>query len=75
MAQTPEEKEAAAAAKAAEAEAKKAEKEAAAAAKAARASVTVTWRGGSREYTRALHGEDFEALAAEFAEKKKGTIV
>lgn len=38
-------------------------------------SVVVTWRGGSREYTKAVHGADFMALAAEFAEKKKGTLV
>ncbi len=42
---------------------------------AARDSVTVVWRAGSREYTRATHGEDFEALATEFAEKKNGSLV
>jgi hypothetical protein len=40
-----------------------------------RDAVTVVFRAGSREYTRALHGDDFEALAEEFAAKKKGTIV
>lgn len=40
-----------------------------------RDSLTVTWRGGSREYSRAVHGEDFVALAQEFVTKKKGTIV
>lgn len=38
-------------------------------------SVVVTWRGGSREYSKALHGVEFMALATEFAEKKKGTLV
>lgn len=79
MALTPEEKAAAAAAKAAEKEAEKAAKEAekaaAAAAKANVTSVTVVWRGGSRVYSEAVHGADFEALAAEFAEKKKGKLV
>jgi hypothetical protein len=64
MAQTPEEKEAAAAAKA--------EKEAA---KKARTEVTVEWQGNSRVYSLAMHGEDFEALADEFATKKNGRIV
>ena len=41
----------------------------------ARTEVTVVWRAGSREYTRAAHGEDFEALAEEFATKKNGRIV
>ena len=36
--------------------------------------VTVTWRGGSRVYSRDLHGKDFKALAKEFAEKKQGTV-
>lgn len=40
-----------------------------------RDSVTVVWRAGSRTYTRAEHGEDFEALATGFAEKKNGTLV
>lgn len=38
-------------------------------------SVTVVWRAGSRVYSQAVHGDDFEALAAEFAAKKKGTLV
>lgn len=37
--------------------------------------VTVVWRLGSREYSRAEHGEDFASLAAEFAKKKEGTVV
>ena len=43
--------------------------------KTSRSSVTVVYRAGSREYSRALHGEDFLALAQEFADKKKGTLV
>lgn len=41
----------------------------------AKDAVTVVYRAGSREYSRALHGDDFEALATEFAAKKKGTLV
>ena len=37
-------------------------------------SVTVTWQGRSRVYSKALHGADYKALAAEFAEKKKGKV-
>lgn len=37
--------------------------------------VTVVYRAGSRVYSRAVHGDDFEALAAEFAAKKLGRIV
>lgn len=40
-----------------------------------RDAVTVVYRAGSRVYTRADHGDDFEVLATEFAGKKKGTIV
>jgi len=36
--------------------------------------VTVTWRGGTRVYSRDVHGKDFKALAKEFAEKKNGTV-
>lgn len=43
--------------------------------KTSRSSVTVVYRAGSREYSRALHGKNFEALAQEFADKKKGTLV
>lgn len=42
--------------------------------KGARNSANVTWRGGTRTYTRELHGEDFEALAEEFAGKKGGVV-
>lgn len=34
----------------------------------------VVWKGGRREYSEEVHGEDFEALAKEFAEKKGGKI-
>jgi hypothetical protein len=37
-------------------------------------SVTVTWSGGKRVYSRELHGADFNALAKEFAEKKGGKV-
>jgi hypothetical protein len=43
--------------------------------KVARTEATVEWRGESRTYTLAMHGEDFEALAEEFAAKKNGRIV
>lgn len=52
--------------------AKEAEKEAA---KAAKSSVSVVWNEGMRVYTRELHGDDFEALAKEFATKKGGQVV
>lgn len=35
---------------------------------------TVTWKGGVREYTKAIHGKDFKKLAEEFAAKKEGTV-
>lgn len=37
-------------------------------------SVTVTWRGGERVYSKELHGADYKKLAAEFAEKKNGSM-
>lgn len=55
----------------AEKEAVKAEKEAV---KASRNSATVTWRGGERTYSQKVHGDEFEALAKEFAEKKGGIV-
>jgi hypothetical protein len=66
MALTPEEK---AAAKAAKEEEK-------AAAKAGTDSVTVTWNGGERVFTRDEHGDDFAELAKEFAEShdRNGTV-
>lgn len=42
--------------------------------KSARESIVVTWRGGVREYTKALHGADYLKLAKEFAEKRGGTL-
>ncbi len=60
----------------AEKAAAKAEKEAEkAAAKAGKDSATVSWSGGTRTYTRDIHGDDFLELAKEFAGKKGGTIV
>jgi hypothetical protein len=38
-------------------------------------SVTVTFNGGSRVYTRKIHGEDFVDLAFEFAGKQPGRVV
>lgn len=38
-------------------------------------SVTVVWRGNSRTYTRAVHGDNFRALAEEFAAKNRGELV
>lgn len=38
-------------------------------------SATVTWRGGSRVYSRKVHGPKFRDLAKEFATKFNGTIV
>ena len=42
--------------------------------KADRDSVTVTFQGGVRTYTREVHGDDFAKLAKEFAEKRDGTV-
>lgn len=59
----------------AEKAAKAAEKEAEKAAKADKTSATVVWRGNrTRTYTKELHGENFAALAKEFAEKKGGEV-
>lgn len=35
---------------------------------------TVTWNGGSRVYSKEIHGDNFADLAAEFAEKHGGTV-
>ena len=35
---------------------------------------TVTYGGGTREYTKELHGKDFADLAKEFATKKGGKV-
>ena len=64
MALTAEEKEAAKAAKDAEKEA----------AKAAETSATVSWQGNTRVYSQEVHGDDFRALAEEFAAKRGGTV-
>lgn len=64
MAQTPEDKAAAKAAKDAEK----------AAAKAAKTSVSVSFQGGTREFSQEIHGDAFEDVAAEFAETHKGTV-
>ena len=36
--------------------------------------VTVTWNKGVREYSLAVHGENFLDLAGEFAKKHGGTV-
>jgi len=38
-------------------------------------SVTVTWRGGTRTYSKAVHGKEFRALAKEFCAKHDATVV
>lgn len=38
-------------------------------------SATVTWRGNTRTYTREVHGDNFRALAEEFATKNGGELV
>jgi hypothetical protein len=43
-------------------------------AKAVKSEVTVVYRGGTRTYSKEVHGENFAELAQEFAEKKGGTI-
>ena len=35
---------------------------------------TVTYRNGSRTYTKAIHGDNFRELAEEFAAKRGGTV-
>jgi len=37
-------------------------------------SVTVSWRGNTRVYSKEVHGKDFKALAKEFADKKGGVV-
>lgn len=37
-------------------------------------SVTVTWSGGSRVYSKAVHGKDFRDLAKEFVKKHNGEL-
>lgn len=67
MAQTTEEKEAAKAAK-------EAEKEAAKAADLAD-EITVTWPGGSRVYSKDVHGDKRMEYAEEFASKHEGSTI
>lgn len=75
---TPEEKAAAKAAKDAEKAAAKAakdaEKAAAQATKDSATSVSVAWNGGTREFSKEVHGDDFLDLAKQFAAKFNGTI-
>jgi hypothetical protein len=37
--------------------------------------VVVTWNGGTRAYTKDVHGKDFRELAQEFATKHNGTLM
>jgi len=37
-------------------------------------SVTVTYQGGKRVYSKEIHGADYEDLAEEFATKKGGKV-
>jgi hypothetical protein len=39
-----------------------------------RIAVSVTWSGGTREYSKEVHGDNFEDLAQEFATKHGGTV-
>jgi hypothetical protein len=45
------------------------------AAKSNETSVTVAYDGTTREYSKAVHGATFKALAEEFAKKRNGKIV
>lgn len=36
--------------------------------------VTVTWRLGTREYSKDIHGVDYKKLAKEFSDKVNGTV-
>lgn len=38
-------------------------------------SVKVTWRGMEREFSKAIHGNDFRALAQEFCDTNGAVIV
>ncbi len=42
--------------------------------KGKKTSVVVSWRGNTREFSLDIHGEDFETLAQQFADKFDGTI-
>ncbi len=80
MAKTKEEKAAEAEAKAAEKAAEKAAKEAEVEAKKERKnlggkdSVVVSFKGTTREFSLAVHGDNFLELAQQFADKHNGTI-
>lgn len=37
-------------------------------------SVTVTWKGNSRTYSKEIHGDDFKTLAKEFSKKISGEL-
>jgi len=65
MAKTDAEKAAAKAAKDAEKAAAKA---------ASKDSVSVSWNGGTREFSREVHGEEFADLADQFAAKHGGKV-
>jgi hypothetical protein len=42
--------------------------------KTVKGSATVSWNGGTRVYTKEVHGADFADLAKEFAQKRGGTV-
>lgn len=35
---------------------------------------TVTWRLGTREFSKDIHGEDYKKLAKQFSDKVNGTV-
>jgi len=39
-----------------------------------KSSVTVTWNGGTRTYSKEVHGDKFKEYAEEFAEKFNGVV-
>lgn len=43
--------------------------------KSAKTSVSIEHAGGTREFTKELHGKDFEKKAKMFADKHKGKIL
>jgi hypothetical protein len=49
--------------------------EEAAPAKGKKGEVTVVYPGGQRTYSKEVHGEDFLALAKEFAAKREGKVM
>lgn len=58
-----------------EEDAAKAEADAKANTKKSKTTVSVQHAGGVREFSKEIHGDDFEDLAEEFAETNKGTIL